>query len=379
MSVLPESSLNFSVIMDPLDLIRDIAGRVGLDLLGITAPHGSTGAQSRFNRWIELDRHGEMHYLKNHATAKTDATVLLPDCASVIVVGLSYNRRPRGTSHPQALAATAPANGATVADSETCAGRVGMYAWGRDYHKVLRGKLRELILSLKKSMPAERFLWGVDATPLLETHYADRAGLGFQGKHTLLIHRRLGSWFVIGEVLTTAILTATAPDLQDGRRFRCGTSCNHCSDVCPTGALDEEWQIDARRCISYLTIELKGSIPVEFRKMIGNRVYGCDDCQLICPWNKFAKISNEDDFRVRHGLDEITLIDLFAWTEIEFKEKTEGTAIRRIGYECWLRNIAIGLGNTKTSIKVINALKARQNNSSKLVKEHIVWALEQHC
>ena len=214
----------------------------------------------------------------------------------------------------------------------------------------------------------------VDSAPILEKALARNSGLGWIGKHTNLINPKAGSWFFLGEIYTNLPLKIDPPY----EKQHCGT-CTACIDICPTNAIVGEMQVDARRCISYLTIELKGSIPIEFRKMIGNRVYGCDDCQLICPWNKFAKISNEDDFRVRHGLDKTNLIELFSWTKTEFKKKTEGTAIRRIGYECWLRNIAIGLGNATTTTKVINALKSRQDNSSKLVKEHIDWALEQHC
>ena len=198
--------------MGDLDLIRDAAERVGLDLLGITTPRGSEIAQRRYDRWIASERHGEMSYLERHAPAKTDATALLSDCASVIVVGLSYNRRPSRASHPEVLASVEHASAAAPAGGQpAAAGRIGMYAWGRDYHRVLRGKLRTLIRALQEALPGERFLWGADATPLLETHYAARAGLGFQGKHTLLIHRTLGSWFVIGEVLTTAALPATWP------------------------------------------------------------------------------------------------------------------------------------------------------------------------
>ena len=251
---------------------------------------------------------------------------------------------------------------------------ISRYATGRDYHKLVRQRLKKLAEKINLNYGEFGYRCFVDSAPILEKALARNSGLGWIGKHTNLINPKAGSWFFLGEIYTNLPLKIDSPY----EKQHCGT-CTACIDICPTNAIVGEMQVDARRCISYLTIELKGSIPIEFRKMIGNRVYGCDDCQLICPWNKFAKISNEDDFRVRHGLDKTNLIELFSWTETEFKKKTEGTAIRRIGYECWLRNIAIGLGNATTTTKVINALKSRQDNSSTLVKEHIDWALEQHC
>jgi epoxyqueuosine reductase len=211
----------------------------------------------------------------------------------------------------------------------------------------------------------------VDSAPVLEKPLAEKAGLGWIGKHTNLINREAGSWFFLGELFVDFHLPA-----DHAESSHCGT-CRECIDVCPTGAIVGPYELDARRCISYLTIELKGAIPVEFRKMIGNRVYGCDDCQLFCPWNKFAQPTAEDDFRPRHDLDTAELVDLFSWTEEEWLQKTEGSAIRRIGFERWLRNVAVALGNAEHSDAVTAALNARRDNNSQMVNDHVKWALEQ--
>ena len=365
--------------MGDLDLIRDAAGRVGLDLLGITAPRGSQVAQRRFERWIELDRHGEMRYLERHAPAKTDAGALLEDCASVIVVGLSYNRRrPRG-SHPEALAAMEPATTSAPGGPRAAAGRVGMYAWGRDYHRVLRGKLRDLIKTLKEAMPGERFLWGADATPLLETHYAARAGLGFQGKHTLLIHRTLGSWFVIGEVLTTASLPAATPEPAPGRRSRCGTACNHCRDVCPTGALDDEWRIDGRRCISYLTIEHQGSIPVELRPLIGDWLFGCDLCQEACPWNVRAAPTMEPDFTADRAGPTVDVAEVLAIEDHDqLAARFAGTPLMRAGRRGLVRNACVVAANVGAH-HLLETLQTLTRDEDPVVAEHARWACDRLC
>jgi epoxyqueuosine reductase len=243
------------------------------------------------------------------------------------------------------------------------------YALGRDYHKVMRRRLRQLAERITAEVGAFRHRVFTDSGPVLEVEIAARAGLGWRGKHTLLLSREVGSWFFLGELFTDLPLPVDAREDD-----HCGT-CARCLDICPTGAIVAPYQLDARRCISYLTIEHPGSIPEPLRPLLGNRVYGCDDCQLACPWNRFARPTAESDFAVRNGLDDTTLTELFAWSESEFNNRLEGSAIRRIGYERWLRNIAIGLGNAGPSPSVIAALRARETHPSALVREHVAWAL----
>jgi len=348
--------------MDKHELSKNIknwGAELGFQQIGIAATELHDDEMHLVN-WLSKGRHGEMSYMMSHGTKRSRPNELLPGTISIICARMDYF--PPSSKHP-----------AQVLKNKNLA-YISRYATGRDYHKLIRQRLKKLATKINSNYGEFGYRCFVDSAPILEKALARNSGLGWIGKHTNLINPKAGSWFFLGEIYTNLPLKIDAPY----EKQHCGT-CTACIDICPTKAIVGEMQVDARRCISYLTIELKGSIPVKFRKMIGNRVYGCDDCQLICPWNKFAKISNEDDFRVRHGLDETSLIELFTWTETEFKKKTEGTAIRRIGYECWLRNIAIGLGNATTTTKVITTLKARQNNSSKLVKEHIDWALEQHC
>jgi epoxyqueuosine reductase len=249
---------------------------------------------------------------------------------------------------------------------------VSRYALGRDYHKLLRSRLQALADKITAAIGAHGYRVFVDSGPVLEKALARNAGLGWIGKHTNLLHRQAGSYFFLGEILTDVPLPIDVPVSA-----HCG-SCTACIDVCPTQAIVAPYQLDARRCISYLTIELRKSIPLEFRKAMGNRIYGCDDCQLVCPWNKYAQATTEPDFAPRHALDAATLVELFAWSEAEFLSRTEGSAIRRIGYECWLRNIAVALGNAPSSINVLEALRARRDHSSPLVREHVEWALDEH-
>jgi epoxyqueuosine reductase len=243
------------------------------------------------------------------------------------------------------------------------------YALGRDYHKVMRGKLRQLLERITAVAPDFRYRIFTDSAPVLEVALAANAGLGWRGKHTLLLTREAGSFFFLGEIYTDLALPITAPVTA-----HCGT-CSACIDACPTGAIVAPYELDARRCISYLTIEHAGSIPLEFRRLIGNRVYGCDDCQLVCPWNKYAQMGTDPDFAVRHGLDDAELADLFAWSEPDFSARTEGSAIRRIGFERWSRNLAVGLGNARYGDRIVAALRARQDDPSPLVREHVLWAL----
>ncbi len=348
--------------MDKHELSKNIkkwGTELGFQQIGITAT-GLHNDEKHLVDWLSKGRHGEMSYMMSHGTKRSRPNELLPGTISIICARMDYF--PPSSKHP-----------AQVLKNKNLA-YISRYATGRDYHKLVRHRLKKLAKKINLNYGEFGYRCFVDSAPILEKALARNSGLGWIGKHTNLINPKAGSWFFLGEIYTNLPLEIDPPY----EKQHCGT-CTACIDICPTHAIVGEMQVDARRCISYLTIELKGIIPIEYRKMIGNRVYGCDDCQLICPWNKFAKISNEDDFRVRHGLDKTSLIELFSWTETEFKKKTEGTAIRRIGYECWLRNIAVGLGNAITSTRVISALKARQNNSTKLVKEHIDWALEQHC
>ena len=338
--------------------IKKWGTELGFQQIGITKT-GLNNDEMHLMNWLSKGRHGEMSYMMSHGTKRSRPNELLPGTISVICARMDYF--PPSSKHP-----------AQVLRNKNLA-YISRYATGRDYHKLIRRRLEKLAKKINSSYGEFGYRCFVDSAPILEKALARNSGLGWIGKHTNLINPKAGSWFFLGEIFTNLPLKNDPPY----EKQHCGT-CSACIDICPTNAIVGEMQVDARRCISYLTIELKGSIPLEFRKMIGNRVYGCDDCQLICPWNKFAKISNEDDFRVRHGLDETNLIELFSWGETEFNKKTEGTAIRRIGYERWLRNIAVGLGNATTTTKVINALKSRQNNSSKLVKEHVDWALKQH-
>jgi epoxyqueuosine reductase len=257
-------------------------------------------------------------------------------------------------------------------DDDPLRARISRYARGRDYHKVLRARLQKLCDRIEAEAGPFGHRVFADSAPVMEVELAAKAGIGWRGKHTLLLSREAGSWFFLGEVYTSLPLPADAPAGE-----HCGT-CTKCIDVCPTQAIRGPYQLDARRCISYLTIELKNSIPEELRPLIGNRVYGCDDCQAVCPWNSFARPSTEPDFAVRNGLDRASLVELFAWSETEFDARMAGSPIRRIGYERWLRNLAVGLGNAPSTPEVLQALRARADHPSALVREHVSWALSRH-
>lgn len=320
-------------------------------------------AEAQHEDWIKKGFHGEMDYMAKHGIKRTRPAELVPNTLRIISVRLDY------------LPPAAADSENILKNSEKAF--ISRYALGRDYHKVLRNKLQKLCEKIQaelanySSQPFEYRVF-TDSAPVLEVAIAEKAGLGWRGKHTLLINKDCGSWFFLGEIYTNLPLVIDAPASN-----HCGT-CTNCMQVCPTQAITAPYEVDARRCISYLTIELKGSIPLELRPLIGNRVYGCDDCQLFCPWNKFAEITKESDFAVRNGLDDISLVECFGWTEEEFKSNMAGSAIYRIGYEQWLRNIAIGLGNAKTTPEIIAALQSRLNMSSDILQEHIRWALDRH-
>jgi len=335
---------------------------LGFNQIGITDTDLQK-AEAHHQAWIAKGFHGEMDYMAKHGLKRTRPEELVPQTLRVISARLDY------------LPANALASMEVLND--TSRAFISRYALARDYHKVMRKKLQTLsekIAYAVKQWEQTDYRYRVfcDSAPVLEVALAEKAGMGWRGKHTLLINKDHGSWFFLGEIYTNLALPVDAPGSN-----HCGT-CQSCLDVCPTQAIVAPYQVDARRCISYLTIELKGSIPLEFRPMIGNRVYGCDDCQLACPWNKFAEVSHEPDFAIKHGLDDIGLLDCFTWTEAEFNSKLAGSAIYRIGYQQWLRNIAVGLGNATTSPEIIAALQARADDESALLREHVRWALTQH-
>lgn len=310
-----------------------------------------------FLAWLKNHFHGEMDFMAKHGEKRYRPDVLVPGTLRIITVRMDY--LPPGTDIPVVL-------------NNPHLGYISRYALGRDYHKLMRKRLQALAKKISDQIGPFGFRAFTDSAPVLEKPLAEKAGLGWIGKHTNLINRQAGSWFFLGEIYTDLPLPIDEPV-----KNHCGT-CRSCIDICPTQAIVGPYQLDARRCISYLTIELRTAIPVAFRTMLGNRIYGCDDCQLACPWNRFAKHTKEDDFYPRYDLAAPELIDLFAWTEEEFLQKTEGSAIRRIGYECWLRNIAVALGNAPTDDRVIQALNDKLAHPSELVREHVEWALRQH-
>jgi epoxyqueuosine reductase len=307
--------------------------------------------------WLAQGHHGEMDYMARHGTRRSRPADLYPGTVRVISARLDYD--PPGAR-----------DGWEVIE-EPKLGFVSRYALGRDYHKLMRTRLQKLADRITNAIGPFGYRAFSDSAPVLEKALARNAGLGWIGKHTNLINRRAGSWFFLGELYTDLPLPT-----DEAESDHCGT-CVRCIEVCPTRAIVGPQQLDARRCISYLTIELRGSIPVELRPLIGNRIYGCDDCQLVCPWNKFARKSVEPDFAVRHGLDGAALVDLFGWSEADFLARTEGSAIRRIGHAQWLRNIAVAMGNAPRSPAIIAALQSRADHASALVREHVAWALRQ--
>jgi len=311
--------------------------------------------ERHLERWLEDGHHGEMEYMARHGSRRARPAELEPGTQRVISVRMDYI--PPGTANAWGV----------LEDAE--AGYVSRYALGRDYHKLMRNRLQKLAERIHAVIGDFGYRAYVDSAPVLEKALARNAGLGWIGKHTVLINRRAGSYFFLGELYTDLPLPIDPP-----ASAHCG-SCSRCIEICPTQAILGPYRLDAKRCISYLTIELKGSIPEELRTPMGNRIFGCDDCQLVCPWNKFAQETAEPDFAPRHSLDGAKLVELFAWSEAEFLKRTEGMAIRRTGYEGWLRNIAVALGNAPPSAGVREALNARADHPSAIVREHVAWAL----
>lgn len=316
----------------------------------------------RLQQWLDEHMHGEMDYMQKHGTKRSRPGELVPGTVRVISVRMDYQ-----------TAQGVPVEN-IIDDAETAV--VSRYALGRDYHKVLRSRLAKLAKRIEAAIGPFGYRAFVDSAPVLEKALAEKAGLGWIGKHSNLLNSRAGSWFFLGEIFTDLPLPVEKP-----AKNHCG-DCVSCIDACPTQAIVAPYRVDARRCISYLTIELRGSIPLELRPLMGNRIFGCDDCQLVCPWNRFAQFSEESDFTPRNNLDDISLVNLFSWTEDQFLQRTLGSAIRRTGYQGWLRNIAVALGNVdlkqaKNPQAVIGSLRNRQNDPSELVREHVEWALQQ--
>jgi epoxyqueuosine reductase len=340
--------------------IRRWGRDLGFDAIGFT--RADTGdAPAQLAAWLAAGFHGEMDYMAAHVSEvglkRALPTELVPGTQSIITARMNY--RPASADAQE-----------TLADPQRA--YISRYALGRDYHKVMRARLQALADRMTAEIGEFAHRVFTDSAPVMEVQLATQSGLGWRGKHTLLLDREVGSYFFLGEIYSELPLP---PDTSI--TDHCGT-CTACIDSCPTEAIVAPYQLDARRCISYLTIELKSSIPEPLREAMGNRIYGCDDCQLACPWNRFSPVTREADFFPRHALDEALLVELFAWTEDEFAERMAGSAIRRIGYERWLRNIAVALGNAPKNAAIIDALLARANDPSEMVREHVAWALARH-
>jgi epoxyqueuosine reductase len=333
--------------------IREWGAALGFQSIGFSDIELAAD-EAHLNAWLDAGMHGEMDYMARHGTRRSRPAELVPGTLRVVSARMDY--------WPDAA-------GADAVLADPALGYISRYALGRDYHKLLRRRLQQLAERIEAEAGPFGYRVFTDSAPVLEKALAQKAGLGWIGKHSNLIDKRSGSWFFLGEIYTDLPLPTEAPPSN-----HCGT-CSRCIPACPTGAIVAPYRVDARRCISYLTIELHGPIPEPLRPAIGNRIYGCDDCQLVCPWNKFARLSAEPDFRVRHGLDRSSLVELFGWDEPTFLSRTEGSAIRRIGWLRWLRNIAVALGNGPASPDAIAALQARREHPSEMVREHVEWAL----
>jgi epoxyqueuosine reductase len=307
--------------------------------------------------WIDRNYHGAMSYMAENHDKRCHPEQLVPGTIRVVCVRMDYALDSKDSLESM---------------ENTGKAYVSRYARGRDYHKLIRKRLQKLARRIQDVVGPFGYRAFVDSAPVLERALAEKSGMGWIGKNTMLINKQAGSWFFLGELFTDLPLP-----VDEKVSDHCG-SCSACIDICPTKAFIKPNLLDATRCISYLTIELRTSIPVEFRKPMGNRIYGCDDCQIVCPWNKFSNPTDEKDFTPRHNLDDAQLVDLFGWSEREFLNRTEGSAIRRIGYDCWLRNIAVALGNAPTSKEIVGVLQSRLNNVPDMVNEHIEWALLQH-
>jgi epoxyqueuosine reductase len=338
-------------------LIKEEAKKLGFQQIGITDTDLSEHIDV-YQNWLDNNFHADLDYMDKHGAKRWTAEQLIPGTLRVLSVRMDYMSDPES-----------PMELLTQKDKAY----ISRYSLGRDYHKLIRSRLKKLIKFIQETAQSYEFRAFVDSAPVLERAFAQKSGLGWFGKNTMIINKKAGSWFFLGEIFTDLPLPLDQPHTTE----HCGR-CTACLDICPTQAFVGPHILDSRRCISYLTIELKGNIPEELRSKMGNRIFGCDDCQLICPWNRFSKHTPEDDFSPRHQLNDVALIDLFNWDEETFLSKTEGSAIRRAGYESWLRNIAIALGNANTHEDIINTLKNKLDHPSDIVHEHILWALKQH-
>jgi epoxyqueuosine reductase len=383
--------------------IKTWGRELGFGAVGISDTDLSA-AEAGLAAWLEEGCHGEMDYMAKHGMKRARPAELVAHTRRVISARMAY--LPAHMPHHVAPHASLDAEVGKVDESalqearnwradeharltDPSAAVVSIYARGRDYHKVMRNRLQQLAEKIEAEIGAYGYRVFTDSAPVLEVELAQKAGVGWRGKHTLLLQRDAGSLFFLSEIYVDVPLPTdaeTSPEhAPQTSGAHCG-SCTRCIDACPTGAIVAPYKVDARLCISYLTIELKGSIPLDLRPLIGNRVYGCDDCQLVCPWNKFAQAAPVADFDVRHGLDRATLVDLFDWSADEFDTRMQGSAIRRIGYECWLRNLAVGMGNALRAdpasftgdarAAIVEALRRRLDDPSPLVREHVEWALE---
>ncbi len=341
--------------------LSDWAKTLGFQALGVSSID-LMDEETKLQQWLAKGFHGDMDWMERHGTKRTRPAELVPGTISIISVRMDY--LPSETHDP------------IMVLNHPELGYVSRYALGRDYHKVMRNRLQKLADKINHELKSKdmemQYRVFVDSAPVMEKPIAVKAGLGWMGKHTNVLSQDAGSWFFLGEIYTNLPLTESQTVTD-----HCG-DCVACIDICPTQAIIKPYELDARRCISYLTIEHKGVIPEEYRKPIANRIYGCDDCQLVCPWNRFAVKTEEADFEIRNNLDATSLLKLFAWTENEFLQKLEGSAIRRIGFERWQRNIAIALGNAPSSFALIEALTEKYKTASDMVREHISWALAQH-
>ncbi len=345
--------LNFNELKNQ---IKDWGLELGFYKVGITDTNLSI-AESRLNQWLENKFNANMDYMQKHGTKRSRPEELVPGTIRIISVSMNY--LPPDVALKEVL-------------KDKSKAYIARYTLGKDYHKLIRKKLQKLAEKIQAEIGEFGYRAFCDSAPVLERAIAEKAGIGWTGKNAMIMNKEAGSWFLLGEIYTDLPLP-----LDEPIKAHCG-KCTACIDICPTQAIVAPHIIDARRCISYLTIENKGSIPIEFRKAMGNRIFGCDDCQIICPWNRFAKYTKETSFLPRHNLDNIKLVELFMWSEETFLEKTQGSALRRPGYVGWLRNIAVALGNSPTSDEVISALKSRLNFPSDIVQEHVKWSLDKH-
>jgi epoxyqueuosine reductase len=379
--------------------IKTWGRELGFGAVGISDTDLSA-AEANLAAWLEEGCHGEMDYMAKHGMKRARPAELVAHTRRVISARMAYLPA-HVAPHAAPEAEVGKLSESALPDprnwradeharlADPAAAVVSIYARGRDYHKVMRNRLQQLAEKIEAEIGAYGYRVFTDSAPVLEVELAQKAGVGWRGKHTLLLQRDAGSLFFLGAIYVDVPLPTdaeTSPEhAPQTPGAHCG-SCTRCIDACPTGAIVAPYKVDARLCISYLTIELKGSIPLELRPLIGNRVYGCDDCQLVCPWNKFAEAAPVADFDVRHGLDRATLVDLFDWSADQFDTRMQGSAIRRIGYECWLRNLAVGMGNALRAdpasftgdarAAIVDALRRRRDDPSPLVREHVEWALE---